>query len=78
LDFAVENKFVDAKVLVPVRRLEATEDKLNSAKEVADLVKQASDVREVDGVFKCTGVESYLQASIYISFDVSRLHASIS
>jgi L-iditol 2-dehydrogenase len=68
LSFAIENKFADAKVLVPMKRFEAIEDKLNFAKEVADLVKQASDAGEVDRVFECTGVESCLQASIYVSF----------
>lgn len=68
LDFAVQNKFADAKVLVPMKRFEAIDDKLNFAKEVADLVKDASSgVGEVDAVFECTGVESCLQASIYVS-----------
>jgi len=68
LNFAIENKFADATVLVPMKRFEAIEDKLNFAKEVADLVKQASEAGEVDRVFECTGVESCLQASIYVSF----------
>lgn len=67
LSFAIENNFADARVLVPMKRFEAIEDKLAFAKEVADLVKQASDVGEVDRVFECTGVESCLQASIYVS-----------
>ena len=67
LDFAVENKFADAKVLVPMKRFEAIEEKLGFAKEVAELVRQASGAGEVDAVFECTGVESCLQASIYVS-----------
>lgn len=70
LDFAVENKFADAKIVVPMKRFEAIEDKLSFAKEVAELVKQASDIGEVDSVFECTGVESCLQASIYVSSNI--------
>lgn len=70
LDFAVENKFADAKIVVPMKRFEAIEDKLSFAKEVAELVKQASGTGEVDVVFECTGVESCLQASIYVSSNV--------
>lgn len=70
LDFAVENKFADAKVLVPMKRFEAIDDKLNFAKEVAELVRQASEAKEVDTVFECTGVESCLQASIYVSSNI--------
>lgn len=68
LNFALENKFADAKVVVPMKRFEAIEDKLKFAKEVAELVKKASGAGEVDTVFECTGVESCLQASIYVSF----------
>lgn len=66
IDFAVQNKFADAKIVVPMKRFEAIEDKLNFAKEVAELVKGASSVGEVDAVFECTGVESCLQAAIYV------------
>jgi L-iditol 2-dehydrogenase len=67
VDFAVQNKFADAKIVVPMKRFEKIEDKLTFAKEVADLVKGASGVGEVDAVFECTGVESCLQAAIYVS-----------
>lgn len=67
LDFAVQNKFADEKIVVPMKRYEEIQDKLNFAREVAELVKQASDAGEVDAVFECTGVESCLQASIYVS-----------
>jgi L-iditol 2-dehydrogenase len=73
LDFAVENKFADAKIVVPMKIFEAIEDKLNFAKEVAELVKQASGTGEVDAVFECTGVESCLQASIYVSSSAFQL-----
>ncbi|KAG4029896.1 hypothetical protein MFRU_014g01890 [Monilinia fructicola] len=65
LDFALQNKFADAKLLVPMKRPQSIEDKLAFAKEVAELVKEASGEGEVDATFECTGVESCLQASIY-------------
>lgn len=66
LDFALQNKFADSKLLVPMKRPQSIEDKLAFAKEVAELVKEASGEGEVDAVFECTGVESCLQASIYV------------
>ena len=68
VDFAVQNKFADAKVVVPMKRYTEIQDKLAFAKEVAEAVKSASGVGEVDAVFECTGVESCLQAAIYVSF----------
>ncbi|CZR50914.1 probable sorbitol dehydrogenase [Phialocephala subalpina] len=65
VDFAVQNKFADAKIVVPMKRPQAIEEKLAFAKEVAELVKEASGEGEVDAVFECTGVESCLQAAIY-------------
>ncbi|KAM0130149.1 hypothetical protein ACHAO1_008025 [Botrytis cinerea] len=65
LDFAVQNNFANAKLLVPMTRPQTIEDKLAFAKGVAELVKEASGEGEVDAVFECTGVESCLQASIY-------------
>ena len=67
VNFAVENKFADVKVLVPTKRFEKIEEKLAFAKEVAELVQDASGLGEVDAVFECTGVESCLQAAIYAS-----------
>jgi L-iditol 2-dehydrogenase len=67
LDFAVQNKFADAKIVVPMKRPQSIEDKLSFAKEVAEMAKAASGVGEVDAVFECTGVESCLQAAIYVS-----------
>lgn len=66
VDFAVTNKFADAKVVVPMKRPQAIEEKLAFAKEVAGLIKEASGVDEVDAVFECTGVESCLQTAIYV------------
>ncbi|PMD25033.1 GroES-like protein [Hyaloscypha hepaticicola] len=65
VDFAVQNKFADAKIVVPMKRPQSIEDRLSFAKEVAEMVKAASGVGEVDAVFECTGVESCMQAAIY-------------
>ncbi|PVH88381.1 GroES-like protein [Cadophora sp. DSE1049] len=65
VEFAVQNKFADEKVVVPMKRPQAIEEKLAFAKEVAELVKGRVGGREVDAVFECTGVESCLQAAIY-------------
>ncbi|KAB5547029.1 chaperonin 10-like protein [Coniochaeta sp. 2T2.1] len=67
--FAVENKFADVSVVVPMKRPETIAEKLEFAKEVAEMVKKTEvggqTVGEVNAVFECTGVESCLQASIY-------------
>ena len=65
VNFAVQNRFADAKIVVPMKRLSAIEEKLAFAKEVAESVKSVEG--EVDAVFECTGVESCLQAAIYVS-----------
>lgn len=70
LDFAVANKFANASVLVPMTRPVSIEDKLAFAKTVAASVAETTSngekIGEVDAVFECTGVESCLQASIYV------------
>jgi threonine dehydrogenase-like Zn-dependent dehydrogenase len=66
VDFAVKNKFADAKIVVPMKRPEGIEAKLAFAKDVAEMAKTASGVGEVDAVFECTGVESWLQTAIYV------------
>jgi L-iditol 2-dehydrogenase len=73
VDFAVQNKFADTKIVVPMKRPQSIEDKLSFAKEVAEIVKGVSGVGEVDAVFECTGVESCLQAAIYVSRSISSL-----
>ncbi|KAE8447475.1 hypothetical protein EG329_010748 [Mollisiaceae sp. DMI_Dod_QoI] len=65
VDFAVQNKFADAKIVVPMKRPQAIEEKLALAKEIAEMVKSVNGSGEVDAVFECTGVESCLQAAIY-------------
>ena len=71
VDFAVANGFADASVVVPMKRPSIIEEKLEFAKEVAELVKTAKvngqPVGEVTATYECTGVESCMQASIYVS-----------
>lgn len=71
VEFAVRNKFADAGIVVPMKKCSTIEEKLTFAKEVANLVRETSSredsaVQEVDSVFECTGVESCLQAAIYV------------
>lgn len=66
VDFAVAHRFADAKIVVPMKRPQAIEEKLAFAREVAELVKAQAGGEEVDAVFECTGVESCLQAAIYV------------
>ena len=54
--------------MVPIKRPQNIKDKLDFAKEVAEVVKGSS---EVDVVFECTGIESCLQAAIYVSLPLS-------
>ncbi|KAK3331144.1 chaperonin 10-like protein [Apodospora peruviana] len=69
VNFAVENRFADAGVVVPMRRPDTITEKLDFAKQVAEMVKttklKGQPVGEVTGTYECTGVESCLQASIY-------------
>ena len=72
VDFALKNKFADAGIEVPMKKCNTIEEKLAFAKEVAGLVygtksRTGSVVGEVDAVFECTGVESCLQAAIYVN-----------
>jgi L-iditol 2-dehydrogenase len=77
VNFAVQNGFADASVVVPMKRPETIEAKLEFAKEVAEMVKgvqlDGQPVGEVNAVFECTGVESCLQASIYVSLETSTI-----
>jgi L-iditol 2-dehydrogenase len=76
VDFAVQNKFADVKIVVPMKRFQEIQDKLDFAKEVASMVKEASGIAEVDAVFECTGVESCLQAAIYVRSNFTRNHGT--
>lgn len=71
--WAQEKGFADAGVVVPMKRAEGIEAKLEFAKEVAALIGEATTKRgevvgDVEVTFECTGVESCLQAAIYVSF----------
>jgi len=76
VEFAVQNKFADKKVAVPMKRYEKIEEKLAFAAEVAEMVKVESGVGEVDAVFECTGVESCVQAAIYVRFPFTTMFQS--
>jgi len=71
VDFAVANGYADAAVTVPMTRTTTIEEGLAFAKEVAAVVKAVEvngHVGEVDAVYECTGVQSCLQSSIYVSY----------
>lgn len=68
--WAVRRGFADDGVVVPMKRPEGVEAKLEFAREVAALVAEKVGEAEGGGVhvtFECTGVESCLQAAIYVS-----------
>lgn len=70
--WAVDRGFADASVVVPMKRPDTIEAKLEFAREVAALVAGAKTAAgealgDVDATFECTGVESCLQAAIYVS-----------
>ncbi|KAI9717009.1 MAG: hypothetical protein M1812_004944 [Candelaria pacifica] len=70
IDFAVKNEFAHRSFLVPKKRGQSIEERLEIAKEVAGLAADVDKVQngkvgEVDAVFECTGVEACLQAAIY-------------
>ena len=74
IDHAVQHKFADVNVLVPMERPQTIDDKLEYAKKVAELVGKASgDDGQVDAVFECTGVETCLQTAIYVSARLSHV-----
>ncbi|KAJ0159406.1 Sorbitol dehydrogenase [Colletotrichum tanaceti] len=69
VQFALDNGFADAGVVVPALRPQTIEDKLAYAKDVAELVKHANiggeEVGEVNATYECTGVETCMQTSIF-------------
>lgn len=75
VDFAVKNKFAHAGFVVPLSSggsQTTTKEKLDYAVKVAEIAKgiqieNGPAVGEVDAVFECTGVESCLQAAVYVS-----------
>lgn len=71
VDFATQNQFAHHGFVVPMKRGQAIEEKLEIAKHTAALAARVhvageQPVGEVDLVFECTGVESCLQAAIYV------------
>ncbi|KAK4239470.1 chaperonin 10-like protein [Achaetomium macrosporum] len=75
--FAVENGFADASIVVPMKRPDTIEAKLEFAKEVAEAVKSTTHsgqpLGEVSATYECTGVEACLQASIYATAPGGRI-----
>ncbi|AEO64971.1 a7f5d6ef-0643-4d60-93ef-9cae9b64e4e5 [Thermothielavioides terrestris] len=75
--FAVDNGFADAAVVVPMKRPDTVEAKLEFAREVAAAVKSTSLngrlLGEVSATYECTGVETCLQASIYATAPGGRI-----
>ncbi|MCJ1288542.1 hypothetical protein MMC34_000070 [Xylographa carneopallida] len=72
VDFATKNRFANHGYVVPSKRGQSIEEKLAIAKETASNISQTeitmgNPVAEVDVVFECTGVESCVQAAIYIT-----------
>lgn len=67
--WAVARGFADDGVVVPMKRPDGVDAKLEFAREVAALVAEKVGAAEggVDRTFECTGVESCLQAAIYVS-----------
>ncbi|KAL2198816.1 chaperonin 10-like protein [Corynascus similis CBS 632.67] len=75
--FAVANGFADAAVVVPMKRPDTIEAKLDFAKQVAEAVKSTTHngrpLGEVSATYECTGVEACLQASIYATAPGGRI-----
>ncbi|KAK4102801.1 GroES-like protein [Parathielavia hyrcaniae] len=75
--FAVDNGFADAFVVVPMKRPDTIESKLEFAKQVAEAVKATTlngrALGEVSATYECTGVETCLQASIYATAPGGRI-----
>jgi L-iditol 2-dehydrogenase len=67
LDFALSNGFADKVVKLPPRRAKDTEQGLVFAKEDAVNLQKENDDKTFSRVFECTGVESCVRTSIYVS-----------
>ncbi|KAM0808366.1 putative Enoyl reductase (ER) domain-containing protein [Seiridium cardinale] len=69
VNFAVQNGFADAAVVVPMARPQTIEDKLAYAKDLAEKITatqvKGEAIGEVTVTFECTGVESCMQTAIY-------------
>lgn len=74
VEFAVKNKFAHAGFIVPLSSggAQTLKEKLDHAVKISEVTKEiqvegGEPIGEVDAVFECTGVESCLQAAIYVS-----------
>lgn len=78
LQFALEAGFAESIVKLEAKRPQTTEEKLFYAKDISLKIGEAqwpgkTSVCKVDVTFECTGVETCLQGSIYVS---DRSHTS--
>ena len=78
VDFAINNGFAHRGFVVPLKRGQTIDEKLDIAKDTAAQVGNMQDLNgeaigEVDVVFECTGVESCVQAGIYATKAGGRL-----
>ena len=70
VDFAVKSGFAHKGFVVPPKRGQTMEEKLDIARDTAASICRidkgiGEPVKEVDAVFECTGMEPCVQASIY-------------
>lgn len=69
LHFALKHGFASAVYLVPKQKPTSLDDNKQIAKEIQNIVLPAGQkFGQAHAVLECTGVESCLQASIYVSF----------
>lgn len=82
VSFALEAGFADVGHVVEPKRGKSVEEQLSIAKDLASSVaslhwSDGSVVGKVDYTFECTGVESCIQASIYVSPSGSRRFTNV-
>lgn len=71
--FAIEHGFADLGFVVVPRKAEVIDSRLSVAKDLAMEIGKlkwpgGEEVDRVDHVFECTGVESCVQSSIFVSY----------
>lgn len=71
VEFAVQNGFAHAGLVVPHKRGQGIDEKLEIARETARLASQVNIAdeeppHEYERVFECTGVEACTQSTIYV------------
>jgi L-iditol 2-dehydrogenase len=84
VDFAIEHKFADAGFVVPAKSTSNAQDQMQMAKQMALSIgevkhRDGSLVGPSDYTFECTGVESCVQASIFVCIFLESgfLHADV-